>query len=96
MARINIEITDAPGPASGATVVQQAAAPPASVAVAGPTLEAAARAAATGAINAGPAPTPGGMQTSSAPAPFVVSSASEVAHAEAESAGAAPAHLFGR
>ena|SRR3974390_2944638 len=97
MARINIEITDtgATGEPGGATRVQMTAAPHPSADASAVPAELAAKAAIVGAQNAGPAPSIGGTQASSAPVPFLASNVSGSAPAESVSAGAAPAHLFG-
>jgi hypothetical protein len=72
MARINIEITDtgATGETGGAMRVQTNATPHPSADASAVPAELAARAATFGAQNAGPAPSIGGTQASSAPVPF--------------------------
>jgi len=97
MARITIEIEDTTTTAqAGAFATRIQAAPPHPTAdVSGMPAELAAKAAALGAHNAGPAPSLGGLPTAAAPVPFISSSASGAAHVESASAGAAPAHLFG-
>ena len=96
MARISIEINDTAtaGEAGGAIRVQTTGAPHAIADVSGVPAELAAKAAALGAHNAGPAPSAGGLPTGAAPAPFISASLPELAQSGSVSAGAAPAHLF--
>lgn len=95
MARITIETNDtaAVSTTGGATHVPTATSHTSSGSPGVPA-ELAAKAAALGAHNAGAAPS-GGLQTGSAPVPFISSSMPDAGQSGSMSAGAAPGHLFG-
>ena len=94
MARITIDIDESPsasskgaqGPSIAVSGAQDMSGVPAEIA---------AKAAASGANNAGPAPSLDSLTSAAAPVPFVANQAASVSPADATSAGAAPEQLYG-